>query len=138
MDKITEFYLQRSAARNSTTLEKSSSHLIYQRGSYGGGCEFRAPAPHLQHFRPPSTEVRLPHHLPLRPPTKWPIYRAPSNLSVPSCELGQVTELIKSEWRSNGITQSDIFTGLPVIDGFLPMSTELLSQFLTPPNLNST
>ncbi|XP_058214158.1 uncharacterized protein LOC131325750 isoform X2 [Rhododendron vialii] len=133
MDAISEFYLQQSAVRNSTTtLEKSSSPLIHRRGSYGGGCELRAPAPHLQHLRPPSTEVGLPHRLPSHAPTKLPIHRAPSNLSVPSCGLAQVTEPVKSQWRSSGINQPDIITGLPVIDGFLPMGTELLRQFITP------
>lgn len=138
MDAISEFYLQQSAVRNSTTtLEKSSSPLIHRRGSYGGGCELRAPAPHLQHSRPPSTEVGLPHYLPSHAPTKLPIHRAPSNLSVPSCGLGKVTEPVKSQWQSNGINQPDIITGLPVIDGFLPTSTELLSQFVTPPKFTS-
>ncbi|KAH7865761.1 hypothetical protein Vadar_010838 [Vaccinium darrowii] len=107
--------VKQSAARNRTTSLESSSSPRW-RGNFGGGRELEGPAPamapHLRNLRPSLTAVGLPH-IPSHLLTKLPIIRAPSNSSVPSCGLGQATELVKSQRQNNGINQPDNITGLP-------------------------
>ncbi|CAL5334748.1 unnamed protein product [Camellia sinensis] len=106
--------------------------VIYCKGNIAAACEFRAPAPHLQRFRP-SPEVSPPY-LPHLSNGMMPSQQSPGNSSVASCRPTQVT--------GNN-------TSLPVIRGSLsgprlPISiinlpaSELRSQSLTPVKLNST
>ncbi|CAL5387887.1 unnamed protein product [Camellia sinensis] len=106
--------------------------VIYCKGNIAAACEFRAPAPHLQRFRP-SPEVSPPYlrHL---SNGMMPSQQSPGNSSVSSCRLTQVT--------GNN-------TSLPVIRGSLSgprlaisvinlPASELRSQSLTLVKLNST
>ncbi|KAH7866412.1 hypothetical protein Vadar_020145 [Vaccinium darrowii] len=138
--------VKQSAARNSTTgLESSSSP--HWRGNFGGGCELEDPAPamarHLRNLRPSSTAVGL-SHIPSHLPAKLSIIRASSNSSVPSCGLGQATELVKSQRQINGINQPDNSTRLPVTYGFLSNLNLRINQHRTsklvrnPSNYNFT
>lgn len=121
-----------SAVRLPSPCGPTFNSVIYCRGNIAAACEFRAPAPHLQCFRP-SPEVSPPY-LPHLSNGMMPSQQSPGNSSVASCRPTQVT--------GNN-------TSLPVIRGSLsgprlPISiinlpaSELRSQSLTPVKLNST
>ncbi|KAI8012955.1 Helicase protein MOM1 [Camellia lanceoleosa] len=121
-----------SAVRLPSPCGPTFNSVIYCRGNIAAACEFRAPAPHLQRFRP-SPEVSPPYLLHLSN-GMMPSQQSPGNSSVASCQPTQVT--------GNN-------TSLPVIRGSLsgprlPISiinlpaSELRSQSLTPVKLSST
>ncbi|XP_057471915.1 uncharacterized protein LOC130760553 isoform X2 [Actinidia eriantha] len=113
----------------------SSNPVIHYRGNVGSGCEFRSPAPHLQHSRP-SPELSPLYHPILS--NGMPNLQAPTESSVTSSGPTQATELLT--FRHWGISQPGNNAGSPSNQcspsgGKLPINiiklpaSDLLSEF---------